>query len=58
MHFSCLGHHLGFSTYGSFNFGGSVDTSPIGMPNPENIGIAVGITLLSGLGAEINGGGP
>ena len=30
-----------------------VDNYPIGMPNPENIGIAVEITLQSCLGAEI-----
>ena len=34
----------------------SVDTCSIGMPDPENIGIAVGIALLSSLGAEIRGG--
>ena len=34
----------------------SVDTCAIGLPDPENIGIAVGIVLPSSLGAEIRWG--
>jgi len=41
-----VGRHLGFCTSG-------INTCPIGMADPENIGIAVGIALLASLGAEI-----
>ena len=34
----------------------SVGTCPIKLPDPENIGIAVGIALLSSLGTEIRWG--
>ena len=36
----------------------SVNTCPNGVPDSENIGIAVGIALLSSLAAEIRCGGP
>jgi len=49
-----VGRHLGFYTFGYLpvlSYG--IDTCPIGMADPENIGIAVGIALLASLGAEI-----
>jgi len=49
-----LGRHLGFSTSGFLpvqSYG--IDTCPIGMADPENIAIAVGIALLSSLETEI-----
>jgi len=52
--FMGVGRHLGFSTSGFLPVSSSgEDTCPIGMADPENIGIAVGIALLYSLEAEI-----
>jgi len=48
MHFMGVGHHLGFSTSGFLLVQShGIDKCPIGMADPENIGIAVGIALSS-----------
>jgi len=49
-----VGHHLGFSTSGFlpvYSYG--IDTCPIGMADPEHIGIAVGIAFLLSVETEI-----
>jgi len=49
-----VGHHLGFSNSGFLPVQSySIDTCPIDMDDPENIGIAVGIAFLSSVETEI-----
>ena len=45
--------HLGFMTSGCDGHSDSIQSSTIGMTVLENMGVSVGISLLSGLKAEI-----
>jgi len=54
MHFMGVGRHLRFCSSGFLSvYSYNIDICPIGMADPENICIAVGITLLASLGGEI-----